>query len=101
MSVVYCLAQSGKKKGKQKKISANKGLTNVHQLELIAARSQQHVSGGLYRLVLALKMADILPTLNDCQYDNEKVRPFLSPSVQSDNPYDHPSRLSCNALGEV
>lgn len=67
------VAQSGKKKGKQKKTLANKGLTNTHQMESIAARTQQHVASGLYRLVLALKLADALPTISNCEYDNEKV----------------------------
>ena len=64
-------AAGGKKKNKQKKANKN---ASIHQEELMAARCKQHISGGLYKLLLALKSADMLPTTGDYTYDNEEVR---------------------------
>lgn len=67
--MLSCTATSGKKKHKQKKPTKT---ANIHQ-ELMAARCKQHISGGLYRLLLALKSANLLPTTGDYTYDNEEV----------------------------
>lgn len=45
----------------------------MHNTELLLARCQQHISGGLYKLIIALRLSDMLPTKGSYPYDDEQV----------------------------
>lgn len=73
-----CLSKAtsgGKKKANKQKKTVSK-TSNIHQVELLLARCQQHISGGLYKLIIALNLSDMLPTTGTYPYDDEQVITF-------------------------
>lgn len=66
-------ASGGKKKANSKQKKTVAKAANVHNVELLLARCQQHISGGLYKLIIALRLSDMLPTKGSYPYDDEQV----------------------------